>query len=228
MTYWVLRGIMRLLAATILGRRLHVEGLENVPRRGGALVVGNHLSAADPPLTGALIPRLDVHYMAKAEYFATPRWRWLFRGFHAFPVVRHSADRAALRHTLGLLAEGHVVVVYPEGSRSPDGRLQPAQAGIGFLARHAGVPVIPAAIWGTEAVLPRGSVRIHRGDVHLRYGTPVRLPDAGPGVRPDNQRVAAAIMDAIAALLPERHRPAGAAGAGSEHPPAAWASHGHP
>jgi 1-acyl-sn-glycerol-3-phosphate acyltransferase len=127
--YRLLRGIMRLLAATILGRRLHVEGLDNVPRSGGALVVGNHLSAADPPLTGALIPRLDVHYMAKSEAFARRRWRWLLRGFNAYPVMRGSADRTALRHSLDLLRDGHVLLVYPEGSRSPDGRLHEAQAG---------------------------------------------------------------------------------------------------
>jgi 1-acyl-sn-glycerol-3-phosphate acyltransferase len=206
MSYALLRAIMRLLAATILGRRLHVEGLDNVPRAGGVLVVGNHISAADPPLTGALIPRLDVHYMAKSEHFASRRWRWLFLGFNAYPVVRGSADRTALRHTLELLRDGHVVLVYPEGSRSPDGRLRVAQPGVGFIARHGGVPVIPAAIWGTEKVLPRGTNRIHRGDVHLRYGVPVTLPAAGQGPRADNHAAAAAIMDAISQMLPPEYR----------------------
>lgn len=217
MTYALLRAIMRLLAATILGRRLHVEGLGNVPRAGGVLVVGNHISAADPPLTGALIPRLDVHYMAKSEHFASRRWRWLFYGFNAYPVVRGSADRTALRHTLELLRDGHVVLVYPEGSRSPDGRLRQAQPGVGFIARHGGVPVIPAAVWGTEKVLPRRTNRIHRGDVHLRYGVPVTLPAAGQGPRADNHAAAAAIMDAISQLLPPEYRPADSAVA----PPAA-------
>jgi 1-acyl-sn-glycerol-3-phosphate acyltransferase len=206
MSYALLRGIMRLLAATILGRRLHVEGLDNVPRTGGALVVGNHLSAADPPLTGALIPRLDVHYMAKSEHFANPRWRWLFRGFNAYPVVRGSADRTALRHTLGLLRDGHVVLVYPEGSRSPDGHIREPQPGVGFIARHGGVPVIPAAVWGTEKVLPRGTNRVHRGDVHLRYGAPVTLPAARQGSRADYHAAAAAIMDAISQMLPLEYR----------------------
>jgi 1-acyl-sn-glycerol-3-phosphate acyltransferase len=219
--YPLLRGIMHLLAATILGHRLHVSGLENVPRSGGVLVVGNHLSAADPPLTGALIPRLDVHYMAKSEHFRRRRTRWLFRGFNAYPVVRGSADRTALRHTLDLLREGHVVLVYPEGSRSPDGRLHEAQPGVGFLARHGGVPVIPAAIWGTEKVLPRGTTRIHRGDVHVRYGSPVVLPVRERGARPDNRVVAAAIMDAIAAMLPPAYRPAAAGSEDQQAPPAA-------
>ncbi len=206
--YWLLRGIMRVLVATILGDRVHVEGLANVPRRGGALLVGNHVGAIDPPLTGALLSRLDVHYMAKSEPFERIAVRWLFRGFNAFPVVRGSADRAALRHTLDLLHAGHVVLVYPEGSRSPDGRLREPQAGVGFLARHSGVPVIPVAVWGTEKVIPRGTTRIHRADVHVHYGPPVALPSGAATARGDNRIVAAAIMDAISAMLPPRYRAA--------------------
>jgi 1-acyl-sn-glycerol-3-phosphate acyltransferase len=207
--YRFLRGVMRLLVATILGRRrVHVEGLDNVPRSGGALLVGNHVGTIDPPLTGALIPRLDVYYMAKSEHFAKRRVRWLFNAFNAFPVVRGSADRAALRHTLDLLRKGHIVLVYPEGSRSPDGRLREPQSGVGFLARHGDVPVIPVAVWGTEKVLPRGSQRIHRDHVHVRYGPPVALPSGDGSAKSDNRAVAGAIMNAISAMLPQRYRAA--------------------
>ena len=144
--------------------------------------------------------------MAKSEAFTDARVRWIFRGFNAFPVVRGSADRTALRHTLDLLRDGHIVLVYPEGSRSPDGRLREPQAGVGFLARHGGVPVIPVAVWGTEKVLPTGTRRIHRADVHVRYGAPVALPAAGAAARSDNRAVAAAIMDAVSAMLPREYR----------------------
>jgi 1-acyl-sn-glycerol-3-phosphate acyltransferase len=206
--YRLLRGVMRVLVAVILPGRVHVEGLRNVPKKGGALLVGNHVGTIDPPLTGSLIDRLDVHYMAKSEAFADARVRWIFRGFNAFPVVRGSADRIALRYTLGLLRDGHIVLVYPEGSRSPDGHLREPQAGVGFLARHGGVPVIPVAVWGTEKVLPTGSRRIHRGHVHVRYGPPVVLPGAGVAARTDNRAVAAAIMDAVSAMLPPEYRAA--------------------
>ncbi len=208
--YRVLRGVMRLLVGTVLGWRLvHAAGLENVPSRGGALLVSNHVGTIDPPLTGALIPRLDVHYMAKSEAFTSLPVRWLFRGFNAFPVVRGSADRAALRHALHLLHCGHVVLVYPEGSRSADGRLRDPQAGVGFLARHGEVPVIPVAVWGTETVLRRGSWRVNRGHVHVRFGPAVTLPHADGGSRSANRRAAAAIMGAVSAMLPERHRAVG-------------------
>lgn len=210
--YIVLRGIMRALVATILRRRrVHVTGLQNIPARGGALLVSNHVGTIDPPLTGALIARTDTHYMAKSEHFARRRVRWLFRGYHAFPVVRGSADRAALRHALALLADGHLVLVYPEGSRSPDGRLRAAQPGVGFLARHARVPVIPVAVWGTETVVPRGTWRIHPGDVHVAFGSAVTLPAVEAPPRADHRAVAAAVMAAIATMLPDRYRPAGEA-----------------
>ncbi|MBJ7594462.1 MAG: 1-acyl-sn-glycerol-3-phosphate acyltransferase [Candidatus Dormibacteraeota bacterium] len=206
--YRFLRGVMRFLVAVVLPGRVHVDGLENVPRQGGALLVGNHVGTIDPPLTGALIPRLDVHYMAKSEAFEKARVRWIFRGFNAFPVVRGSADRAALRHTLDLLRDGHIVLVYPEGSRSPDAHLRDPQAGVGFLARHGGVPVIPVAVWGTEQVIAPGRTRIHRAPVHVRYGRPVALPTSEGSARHDNRAIAAAIMDAISAMLPPRYRTA--------------------
>ena len=218
--YWFLRGVMRALVAVVLRGRVHVEGLHNVPRHGGALLVGNHVGTIDPPLTGSLIPRLDVHYMAKSEAFANPRVRWIFRGFNAFPVVRGSADRTALRHTLDLLRQGHVVLVYPEGSRSPDGHLREPQAGVGFLARHGGVPVIPVAVWGTENVLATGTKRINRSDVHVRYGTPVVLPAGQGAPRSDNRAVAAAIMSAVSAMLPARYRAAEPQGAPASTPAA--------
>lgn len=219
--YLVLRTIMRLLTALVLGSRLQVEGLEHVPRRGGVLVVGNHVATVDPPLTGSRIPRLDVHYMAKGEHFARRRVAWLFRAFNAFPVMRGRADREALGRALQILREGHVLLVYPEGSRSWDGRLRRPHAGVGFLARHSGVPVVPVAIWGTERVIPRGGRLPRPADVHLRFGPAVTLPERITS-RPDHQMLADTIMRAVAELLPAERRGAfGDAAAGTLDPPAA-------
>src|SRR5437870_12392125 len=89
MIYACFRFGVRLLALIVLGRRLHIDGMSNIPRSGPVLLIGNHAGNVEPPLTGVHIPRLDVYYMAKAELFR-PRWLgWLFRRNHTFPVVRH-------------------------------------------------------------------------------------------------------------------------------------------
>jgi 1-acyl-sn-glycerol-3-phosphate acyltransferase len=207
MLYRLLRRVMRLLVAIVLGDQMHVEGTENIPGSGPLLIVGNHVATIDPPLLGACVRRTDVHFMAKSEHFSRSATRWLFYGYHAFPVVRGTADRPALRHALRLLDDGAAVVVYPEGRRSWDGRLRRPHAGAGFLARRAGVPVLPVAVWGTEKVLTRGSHWPHRAAVHVRFGAPFVIPARDErGVRIGNQHAADLMMQRVAELLPPRYR----------------------
>jgi 1-acyl-sn-glycerol-3-phosphate acyltransferase len=150
--------------------------------------------------------------MAKSELFRSPFLGWLFRQNHAFPVVRHTADRVALRAALAVLADGHVLLVYPEGTRSWDGHIVgEIQAGAGFIARHSGALVVPVASWGSERVIPRGSWIPRPADVELRIGEPFHLPTVGPTGRPLFSREAAAIMmERVIALLPGERRPVGA------------------
>jgi 1-acyl-sn-glycerol-3-phosphate acyltransferase len=205
--YLWMTGLMRLLCHGILGDRVDVGGMERVPLRGGLLVVSNHVGAIDPPITGAYLPRRDLYFMARSEYFRNPVSRFFIVGYHGFPVVRASADRAALRQALDLIAQGHAVVVYPEGHRSPDGRLQRPHPGAGFLARVAGAPVLPIAVWGTEHVLPMGSLRPRRAGVHLRAGPAMPVPlDDGAGRRLSNQEIADLLMTRIAEELPACRR----------------------
>jgi 1-acyl-sn-glycerol-3-phosphate acyltransferase len=196
------RRLMLSLMWYFLRDELHVEGLHNVPRRGGCIVAGNHIATCDPPLIGALVRRHDVHYMAKAEAFARRTTGWVLSGYNAFPVARHTADRLAIRRSLAVVAQGRVLIMMPEGTRSPDATLQRAEPGVGLIARRSGAPIIPAAVWGSENALPRGASRPRRAEVHVRYGAPVHLPDAAMG----NQRVADWIMERIAELLPEGYR----------------------
>lgn len=220
--YAVLRFILHLLRVVILRRALHVTGLEHVPASGPVIVVGNHIATVDPPLTGALIRRLDVHYMAKSESFRNPWTRWLFHGYNAFPVVRHTADRGALKYALRLLKDGHVLVLYPEGTRSPDRTVHRPFAGAGFLARHSGVPIVPAAIWGSEDVLPKGASWPRHADVNIIYGEPFHLPDRNPDGTPmTHQESADYMMSRVAALLPLRYRGVFAGPAVTAPPPAA-------
>ena len=115
--YALMRALVRFIANTYLVGLLRVEGIENVPREGPLLVCPNHTGTIDPPLVPAFLPRSDTWNMAKSEYFRNPVIRWLFVQYHAFPVVRHTADRAALRRSFDLLKGGHALVIYPEGTR---------------------------------------------------------------------------------------------------------------
>ena len=203
MRYRVERALIRLLARIILGRRLHVRGVQNVPATGPVLIIGNHIATCDPPLVGALVPRLDLFYMAKSESFRKRWHRFLLEGYNAFPVVRHSADRNAVRRALEVLRDGHVLVMYPEGTRSPDHRVTRPYAGVGFIARRTGAPIIPAAIWGSEDVLPKGQLIPRRADVDIVYGEPFALPERNPdGSRMTHQQSADFMMGRLAMLLP--------------------------
>lgn len=207
MLYPILRLVMRLLALIFIFRTLHVEGLDKVPRRGPVLVVGNHIATLDPPLTGALIKRVDVHYMAKSEYFALRRQRWIFRAYNAFPVVRHHADRAALKQALQVLDDGHVLMMYPEGTRSRDLQLHRPFAGAGFLARKSQAPIVPVAVWGSEDVLPTGASWPHHANVWIRFGDPFFLPERNADGTPmSHQQSADYMMARVAAMLPEKYR----------------------
>jgi 1-acyl-sn-glycerol-3-phosphate acyltransferase len=200
--YLFLTRLARLITLVFLGSQFRVHGLEHLPRSGPLLLVSNHVGAPDPPLVGAFTPR-TVYFLAKAELFERPVSRWLMRAYHAFPIVRHSPDRAAIKTALDLLARGQVVVLFPEGTRSPDGQLHRAEPGAGFLAVKSNTPIVPLAITGTEHVLPRGARWLHRTPVTMTYGEPFTLP-AFP--RHDYQAVADYLMTRIAALLPAHGR----------------------
>lgn len=207
MLYPVLRLVMRLLAFIFIFRTLHVEGLDKVPKTGPVLVVGNHIATLDPPLTGALVKRVDVYYMAKSEYFALRRQRWLFRAYNAFPVVRHHADRGALKQALQVLQRGHVLMMYPEGTRSRDLQMHRPYAGAGFLARKSRVPIVPVAVWGSENVLPTGASWPRHSHVHIRFGDPFLLPERNADGTPmSHQQSADYMMAKVAAMLPEKYR----------------------
>ncbi len=200
--YWLLRGFVNLVIVILVRNHVHVQGGEQVPRKGGLLVICNHIASADPPLLGGKFPR-PLHFMAKIEWFKNPIVGFLARQFLCFPVVRHTADRGALRHTLTLLERGAAVCIYPEGTRAEDARIHEVEAGVGFVARRSAVPILPVAVWGTENVLPAKGVHWPKAaDCHLIYGKPFQLP------RPDmdNQEAANYMMSKVAELLPSAYR----------------------
>src|SRR3954469_9978916 len=165
----------------ILGWRPHVEGLENIPAAGGAIFAGNHLSVADELFLGAVVPR-HLAFWAKSDYFAgtgVKGWftRSLMHGLGAIKVER-AGGRAALTafdSAIPVLKEGDLVAVYPEGTRSPDGRLYRGRTGVARLAVAAGVPIIPVGMLGTDKVQPIGQPypMPFRGKVTVKFGKPI-------------------------------------------------------
>lgn len=200
------RALVRLLMLLFLRRGLDVSGRENIPRRGALLIAANHAGTVDPALLGALVPRRDLHYMAKSEHFEGPR-AVFFRAAHAFPIQRGGADRSHLAYALTLLRSGKAVLVFPEGSRARDGVLRRPRPGAAFLAQRAGATVLPVALWGSDAVLPRGARLPRPAPVTIRFGEAFTLPERGAEDRPASHHEAAdLVMARIAELMPSELR----------------------
>ena len=200
---WIMRTLTRGL---LLGGLFTLRGVELVPRTGPLLICPNHASTVDPPLVPAFTPRADVWSLAKSEYFRT-RMAWLFRWYQSFPVVRHSADRAAMKRSFDLLREGHALLIYPEGTRTPNGVLVTPEPGAGFIAQKSGCAVVPVALIGTRAVMPKGARIPRRARASMTFGKPFRVAAKRPdGTRVSHQDASDAIMVRIAELLPPEMR----------------------
>jgi 1-acyl-sn-glycerol-3-phosphate acyltransferase len=176
--YWwskfVLLGpLMRLFC------RPEIEGLENIPERGGAILASNHLAVVDSFFLPLLVPR-RITFLAKREYFTEPGVRGFlkkqfFTGVGQVPVDRSggSAARAAMDTATRLLGEGKLLGIYPEGTRSPDGKLYKGKTGVARMTLEANVPVIPVAMIGTDKVNPIGSRMWRPRKVRIRIGEPM-------------------------------------------------------
>lgn len=182
--------------------RLRIEGTEHVPREGPVILAANHASALDPPLLGMAAPR-PVHFMAKEELFRIPVLGPLLREVGSFPVRRGEFDRRALETASAVLAAGGVLGVFPEGSRTRDGRLGPARRGVAFLACKAQVPVVPVGILGTYRALAGGRRLPRRETVVVRFGPPLAPPQGDARDRALLDRFSARLMHEIALLLGE-------------------------
>jgi 1-acyl-sn-glycerol-3-phosphate acyltransferase len=206
--YAFLRGLMRFIVVVYLAGLFKVVGLENVPRQGPLIICPNHVGTIDPPLVPAFVPRGDTWSMAKSEYFRNPIINWLFTSYHAFPVVRHTADRGSLRRAFDILKEGHALVIYPEGTRIDAGVLARPEPGAGFIAQRFACPVLPVALTGTAECLPKGARWPRRVPVTVTFGAPIVLLQrrATDDSRVSHDEAAEAIMLAIAELLPPEKR----------------------
>jgi 1-acyl-sn-glycerol-3-phosphate acyltransferase len=171
--YVLLGPLLRLLF------RPRIEGLEHIPDEGGAIVAGNHLSFSDHFLMPAILKR-RITFLAKAEYFTGPGLKgrltaFFFRSAGQIPVDRSGkeAGKAAIREGMGVLAKDELLGIYPEGTRSHDGRLYKGKVGVAVMAIKAQVPVVPCAMVGTFEIQPPGQTIPSIRRVTIRFGEPL-------------------------------------------------------
>lgn len=185
-----------------------VLGAENVPRTGGVLLASNHLSFADSIVIPSVSPR-RVHFLAKSDYFTgtglkgAAQRAW-FEGLGMLPVDRDDPQAAigSLEVALEVLGKGEAFGIYPEGTRSRDGRLYRGRTGVAHLALTAGVPVVPVGLRGTAELQPVGSSLPRLAKVTVEFGQPIQVAGRFDGVPLGKARRALTdeVMEAIAAL----------------------------
>lgn len=155
--------------------RGHIYGADHVPQTGGLVVVANHASDFDPPLLASCVRR-PVSYMAKEELFRVPVFNQAIRLYGAYPVKRGSADRSAIRAALSQLEQGWAVGVFLQGTRTPDARISAPKLGAAMIAAKAQVPLLPVSLWGTEAIITKGSAFPRPVPVTVRISEPIAPP----------------------------------------------------
>lgn len=184
---------------------IKVYGLENIPRSGGVLMASNHASYLDPPLVGSPIKSRMVRFMARDTLFKNRVISWIYYNIGVVPLSRDRGDVGAIKLAIQMLKSGQCVALFPEGTRTLDGNLQPAKNGIGFLIYKAGVPVVPVYIAGSYESFPKGAKSIRRHPISIHYGKPIpqeELTITGTDEKPDFEAISRLVMDRIASLKP--------------------------
>jgi 1-acyl-sn-glycerol-3-phosphate acyltransferase len=203
--YWTVWIIVRASARLLF--RLRVSGQNHIPRTGGVLIAANHASYLDIPILGCALPR-QASFIGRLDLFSGIVGT-ILRYLGWIPIRRERVDRKAFDEAVRRLKAGHVVVIYPEGSRSPNGRLQPGKPGIGMIAAATGCPVVPALLEGPYEALPPGASWIRVRPIKVIFGQPI---DFSAVLEPENedtkkviyQQMSEEIMDRIAALRQEK------------------------
>src|SRR3954452_11242702 len=186
-----------------------VYNAERVPLKGPVILASNHASILDPPLVGAGIRR-GINYLARESLFRFPVVGWVLRNWNSVPVDRDGGGAAGLRAILNRLLAGGAIILFPEGTRTVDGNLQPARSGIGLTVIKSAAPVIPARVFGTFRAYGREVPWPRPYRVAVKYGLPMWFTElraeaktcSKPRLKQIYQEVADQIMAAIAKLEP--------------------------
>jgi 1-acyl-sn-glycerol-3-phosphate acyltransferase len=187
--------------------RYRSEGVENVPKTGAVLLASNHASFLDPPLIGSSLPR-PINYLARDTLFRFKPFGWILREVQAVPVDREGGGPAGLKTVLDRLNSSQGIILFPEGTRTKDGKLQPARSGIGLAVIKTSAPVVPVRIVGSFEAMNRFHSFPRPHKIVIRFGKPLDFSKwreearqcTKPRLKEIYQEVADEIMRAIAAL----------------------------
>jgi 1-acyl-sn-glycerol-3-phosphate acyltransferase len=180
---------------------LRVVHPERMVESGPLIIAVNHSSFFDPPLAGICSKR-GVFYLARKTLLKWPFFGPLFPAMNVIPVERDGNDMSALREVIKKIKEGNAVVLFPEGTRSPDGRLQPARAGIGLVIAKTGAPVMPMRIFGAHEAFPKNAKGLRSSQITVVLGEPIHFTreEVENPSRENYQVLSNRVMEAIAAL----------------------------
>jgi len=201
LTYRVAHAIVGLTIKPIF--RLRAEGQQHIPKDGPVLIASNHLSVLDPIVIAYGVPR-PVAYVAKAELFRLPVLSFILPRLFAIPLERGAGDLSAVKAAIRALKQGLAFGIFPEGTRSRDGKLQPFKTGAAAIAIRTGAKVVPAAVIGTDKAWPVGKGPKPFRPITVRYGPPLDFSDQ----KLDKKSLQAAterLQAAVASLLPEEY-----------------------
>jgi 1-acyl-sn-glycerol-3-phosphate acyltransferase len=207
--YWAgVRGVMFFVRA--VGVRVRVAGTERIPS-GTCLFIANHTSTVDAPAVVGAIPR-RIAILLKQSLFRYPIVGQAFHLAHFIPVDRSKQESAiaSLEKAIEAMRAGQSFLIYPEGTRSPDGRLQEFKKGAVVMAIKAGVPIVPIACSGAHRIMRKRSLEIHAGEILVEFLAPI---DASQYIFEEREKLNAVVHDALAAGLPPDQRPIGFPGA---------------
>jgi 1-acyl-sn-glycerol-3-phosphate acyltransferase len=196
--YWLGYHLSRILAKTFF--RFRILHRERMIQTGPVILASNHQSYFDPPLTGNVSDR-PIYFLARRSLLNVPVLGWLLPKLNVIPVEQEGVDRSALKGIIRVLKRGQCALIFPEGARTGDGKLQPAQPGLGLIIARTLAPVVPIRIFGAHEVLPRGG-GFHFHAITIVVGEPIYFSEADLQPRDKNlyARLSQRVMEAIAAL----------------------------
>lgn len=199
--------ILRCIFGTYFRWRLH--GVANVPENGPVILAANHASFMDPPMIGSALPR-PINYLARESLFRFPLFGWYLRQLNSVPVDRDGAGAKGLKMILDRLLKGGGIILFPEGTRTPDGNFLPARSGIGLTVIKSDAPVVPVRVIGTFEAYSRNMIIPRPRRVQVVFGQPMDFKELRaeaancpkPRVKEIYQQVADELMEAIKKLEP--------------------------